>query len=168
MKEIALKKRYAELVDDGDYNWLSRLNWYVIIEPLYKKTYVRNTTNIQFEGKKRKTVTKLMHRMITSAPNGMHVDPIDGNGLNNQRHNLRVCTREQNALNRKPKKNSITGVKGVCKSSENNYRVRITVSGVVHSIGCFPTLTIAAEEYDKAALVLHGEFARLNNLGVAV
>lgn len=38
----------------------------------------------------------LLHRHITDAPDGMTVDHIDGNPLNNRRENLRVCSNEEN------------------------------------------------------------------------
>ena len=43
-----------------------------------------------------KVTTLHMHRMIMLPPDGMDVDHINGNGLDNRRNNLRICTRSQN------------------------------------------------------------------------
>lgn len=57
----------------------------------------------------------LMHRYVLDAPKGMVVDHINGDGLDNRRENLRVCTQSQNRINadRLPHHNA-TGVIGVC------------------------------------------------------
>src|SRR5687767_1877850 len=80
MKQIPTSRGFFALVDDADYEWLSKMRW------SYVNGYaVRNGTN--------------MHRLITSAPVGMDVDHIDRNRLNNQRSNLRVCTHKENMQN---------------------------------------------------------------------
>jgi hypothetical protein len=47
--------------------------------------------------KKEKTIK--MHRVIMNTPHNMKTDHIDGNGLNNQRSNLRIVTARQNGQN---------------------------------------------------------------------
>ena len=49
-----------------------------------------------------------MHRIIMNCPDGKFIDHKDGNGLNNQKENLRICTKQQNSGNSKiPKTNKI-------------------------------------------------------------
>lgn len=56
----------------------------------------------------------VMHRLIVSAPDGMDVDHINGNKLDNRKQNLRVVTRSQNLTNRRgPMPNSASGIRGV-------------------------------------------------------
>jgi hypothetical protein len=54
-----------------------------------------------------------LHRLITNAPNGLFVDHIDGNGLNNTNGNLRIVTQAENAQNRRIGNNNKSGVCGV-------------------------------------------------------
>lgn len=42
-----------------------------------------------------------MHRLISDAPAGKVVDHCDGDGLNNRRENIRVCTQADNMMNRR-------------------------------------------------------------------
>jgi hypothetical protein len=57
----------------------------------------------------------LMHRMLCglSVGDGLVVDHRNGNRLDNRRSNLRVCTRSQNAANKRPSKVNVSGVVGV-------------------------------------------------------
>jgi len=90
------------------------------------------------------------------------VDHTDGNGLNNCRANLRSATQSQNGMNRRKQGNK-SGYKGVSRATNSNrWQARIRVNRKATHIGTFDTRIEAARAYDEAALVLHGEFARLN------
>jgi hypothetical protein len=87
------------------------------------------------------------------------VDHIDGNPLNNQRNNLRICTHHQNCLNNRGcGKNRYKGVYKI----KNTIYSRIQYNGIDRYLGSFKTEEEAAMAYDKEALVLFGEFANLN------
>lgn len=91
----------------------------------------------------------------------MDVDHIDGNGLNNQRSNLRLCTASQNTINRNIPRNNTTGVKGVVlRKSKNRYMAQIGVSGKVIYLGMFKTLHEAAGARKLAEIKYHGDFIR--------
>ena len=102
----------------------------------------------------------------------MHVDHIDGNGLNNQRSNLRIATRLQNLKNKVVQVGKIhskyKGVcKQVCKHGDKIYAywtALITSDFKRHYLGTFKTEEEAALAYNKKAVELHGEFANLNKL----
>jgi hypothetical protein len=92
------------------------------------------------------------------------VDHRDGNRLNATDGNLRAATRQQNVHNTKAKGGS-SSFKGVdWRKEKKKWRVRIKMGDVVHFLGHFSSELEAARAYNQAALRLHGEFARLNDL----
>lgn len=114
---------------------------------------------------KRSKNNQLLHRLILNAPPGVQVDHENGDPLDNRRSNLRLCNRYQNAMNRGPSRYNKIGLKGVTKhptKSGGNYRAQIRSNGSWLSLGRFKTAEEAARAYDAAALIHHGEFARLN------
>jgi len=112
----------------------------------------------------------LMHRLLTNAPEGVQVDHIDGDGLNNRRENLRLCTRSQNTINRRPNRTiagklPLSDYKGVVQQRESPKRpwiARIRCNGKRFTLGGYKTEVDAAMAYDAAARYLHGEFANTN------
>ena len=109
-----------------------------------------------------------MHRMVLGLTRGSGVvDHINHNGLDNRRSNLRLCYQPENQRNRRPQRNSCTGLKGVYPRSsrilhEQHWGSRITAEGKRVFLGYFQTPEEAAQAYDLAALRLHGEFACTN------
>lgn len=105
----------------------------------------------------------IMHRIILERkldrvlPDGMVVDHINGNGLDNRRVNLREATISQNMQNTRRKGSS--GYKGVKKVGPHTWEARVND----RTIGYFDTAKDAAFAYDKAALEQYGEFALLNH-----
>jgi hypothetical protein len=103
----------------------------------------------------------LMHRLIMGLGKGdSFVDHEDGDGLNNRRYNLRLATHAQNMRNR----NKTTGAskfKGV-RWCQNKWRAAITADGNRHYLGAYHREVNAAKAYDRAAVKLHGEFAKTN------
>lgn len=105
----------------------------------------------------------LMHRLILDAPKGMQVDHKDGDGLNNRRSNIRLCTPSQNQQNRVRREPNATGYFGIYYIP----KARRWVANIKHQrkriyIGCFSTPEAAAIAYDERARELFGEFGRFN------
>lgn len=106
-------------------------------------------------------VTTLMHKLILPSPSDLiFVDHIDGDGLNNQRHNLRLASHKENMRNRKAT-GGISRFKGVWLDRAA-WRAEIQIDGKKVRLGSFAKERDAARAYDKAACELHGDFAKTN------
>lgn len=142
------------LVDDEDFEKLSSRTW-----------CIRKTGNKFYaETKERRVITILMHRFLMGVDSrSVYIDHKDGNGLNNQKGNLRTATHSDNLCNRGAIRNSLSKYKGVSwVSSRKKWRASIQKDKVNKSLGYFSSDIDAAIAYDKAAKEIHGEFAFLN------
>ncbi len=157
MKQIKLSQGKFALVDDEDYDSLSENKWCAIRAYDGKRVYSMRTQTKPI----RKVI--LMHREILSPPSGLMVDHVDGDGLNNQRSNLRVCTNAENQWNRGKSVFNSTGFKGVTYHKRSGvYQAQIRYMGKSIYIGSFETPEEAAEAYDNYAVNLHGDFSVTN------
>lgn len=95
------------------------------------------------------------------------IDHINGDGLDNRKQNLRICTKSENACNRGIDRDNTSGYKGVCYISNKTKRVKRWIAQIAINkkhicIGYFHTKEEAAIAYNEAATKYHGEFAKLN------
>lgn len=108
-----------------------------------------------------------MHRLIMNPQPHEVVDHIDGDGLNNQRSNLRVCSKAENGRNRRKQRTraaTASRFKGVSWDITNmKWRARIVLGGKQRSLGSFHCEQQAAMAYDAAALEHFGRFACTND-----
>ena len=105
--------------------------------------------------------TILMHREILNTKRGISTDHINGNGLDNRKENLRVCTHQENTFNRHAQKNNKLGIKGVCwHKRAKKFCANINVKGKVIYLGIFNVLADADSAYRIAEEKYFGEFAR--------
>lgn len=141
--------------DEFDKPIIDKYRWHISSE---KHPYVRHT----FINKDRKHQHILLHRLLVGVKSeGLFVDHKDGNPLNNQRNNLRICNLSENNKNRKGHGKS--KYLGVCKSTgRDKWQATIKANGKYKMLGRFNTEEDAAKIYDKAAKFYHGEFANLN------
>lgn len=157
MRKIPLTQGKVALVDDADHEWLNQWKW----------TYGRSGYAVrgEYNGGNYKTIR--MHRVIVSTPFGKFTDHINGDKLNNQRSNLRICDKAQNGYNREKPLTNSSGYKGVQLHNKNKqlakpWKACMRVRGKYYHLGFFETPEEAAKAWNKAALKQHGEFARLN------
>jgi HNH endonuclease len=155
MKTISLTKGFSAIVDDADFEWLMQWEWHCIVNKRNKYA-VRSLHGIRMHGIR-------MHRVIINAPSGILVDHIDGNGLNNQRSNLRLCTNAQNMRNMKISPRGTSQYKGVqWRKDHSKWQTSIMSNYRRYHIGYFTSEVEAARAYDAAAIRHFGEFACLN------
>lgn len=106
----------------------------------------------------------LMHRLIVDARPGEITDHMNGDGLDNRRCNLRICTNSQNMANRTGlPSNNKTGYLGVYPYKKTTrFFARVNHGKSAFFSKSFPTAEEAARERDRMAKEIFGEFARLN------
>jgi hypothetical protein len=160
MKQIDIStKKFPNtfaLVDDKDYLELNRYKWRAYNSR--GKIYAQRA--IKIDGKWK---SFSMHVVIMGRVEGKEIDHRSGNGLDNQRHNMRHCTHAENTMNQGLRASNTSGYKGVSwHKGESNWRAQIRRNGKVVHLGSFTCLIKAAKCYDEAAGQYHGEFARLN------
>ena len=152
MKEIKLTQGKVAIVDDEDFERLNQFKW-----------YAHKSRHCFYAGRnsiKRKTIK--MHREILSIQNSMKIDHRNGNGLDNRKENLRICTNQQNCFNRKHShKDNNLGIKGVHWNKEcNKFLAQIMLSGKKIYLGVFNVLGDADSAYRFAEEKYFREFAR--------
>jgi hypothetical protein len=154
---ISLSRGKTTKIDKGSFDLVKGFSWYAI--SCNGKFYAARSDS--FAGKKK---TVLLHRQLMGFPDGLEVDHIDGNGLNNTMINLRKCTHEQNIQNQKPRSSPKTSqYQGVYFQKElNKWRAQIMKDGKITHLGCFENEQEAASAYDRSALVVYGNGAKLN------
>ena len=158
--EIVIYKDYAEIIlydknnnekaraiiDIDDINKVKVYKW-----GLSGGGYARNETHRLF-----------LHRLITNCPEGMIVDHINRNRLDNRKSNLRIVNDEQNSLNQGLKSNNTSGYKGVSwNKRRNKWEVYINVNKKRIKLGYYDDLEEAIKVRKEAEIKYHGEYRRL-------
>lgn len=146
-KLIPLSKSKFAKIDNDDFEKIKSICWH-----FSSNSYAYNRS------------LGLMHRYIMNCPDGVFIDHINHDKLDNRKSNLRYCDRTQNAMNLIS--NSITKTslyKGVhWDSLKNNWVSQIVWYKKHFVLGRFSCELEAAKAYDAKAKELFGEFAYLN------
>ena len=89
---VPLTQGFVALIDAEDAAAVGQWCWCAEVRD--NSTYAARSTKL--DGKSRRV---FLHRFLMKPPPGMVVDHINGDGLDNRRANLRVCTMRENARN---------------------------------------------------------------------
>lgn len=157
MAVIPLTQGYSAIVDDCDYDRLSRWPWHAF-KGSSGHIYAARNSKPDAEGRRGHI---FMHRVLAGTPEGMDTDHINGNTLDNRRCNLRPATRAQNMWNRKANRGGSSSLKGVYWHKQHSkWCASIQVNKRRKHLGLFKTETEAASAYQKAAAAAFGRFYR--------
>lgn len=160
MKNITLTNGKKAIIDDVDFAWLSQLRWNESRDSK-NTSYARAT--IKRNGWSKRVS---MHRLILDAKDGECVDHINGDGLDNRRENIRICSKAENNRWRKPhgKTSRYKGVSWRARDSRWLMQIHIPGSAKKRITELFPSdqEENAARRHDYWAKKFHKEFAFLN------
>ncbi len=145
------------LISKQDLDLFNSKGWF--INKIGKTKYLVATS---WDKKTKKQGTFYFHREILKPKNGYSVDHIDGNGLNNSRGNLRICSHKNNIRHRVTvNKNNKLGVSGVHigKNKFKKYVAKIKIDYKNISLGAYRTIEEARFAYEKGKEKYHGKYA---------
>lgn len=157
-------KGYFITIDTSDYLLISKYTWRpnkIKDQPwlIYFRTYTEGSHTTRKE--------ILMHRLIMGCTykDGINIDHIDGNTLNNSKSNLRRCSISQNVANARKAPNKSSPYKGVTLDAKSGkWKVTITCKGRSYHLGYYINILDAAKTYNEKAIELFGEFAKINTI----
>jgi hypothetical protein len=151
MFRLTLNQGYCAFIDDEDAPLALKQNWF--IKSRVGRLYAFASFNgVQFQ----------LSNFVMKAVREILIDHKNGDVLDCQKANLRICSQKQNTQNsiigRYPNKTS--KFKGVRKYSPGIWLASICGQ----KIGSFYSEHDAARAYDKAAIERYGEFAKTNEM----
>lgn len=154
MVELILKHGHICLLDNEDYAKLGG-RWF------YSDYVIRHIIGTYPSQK------EYLHKLVLGAGKNQQVDHRDGNKLDCRKQNLRLCNTTQNNQNSNKKRinRASSKYKGVYWDKQmNKFRARIYHDGKTYHLGLFDNEIEAAQKYNKKALDLFGEFAKINKV----
>jgi hypothetical protein len=152
--QIPLSQGKVALVDSADYERLQQYQWHA----------VERLPNWYAGSIAARPLGYYMHRVIMQPNPGEHVDHRNGDGLDNRRVNLRICTNAENRRNMRIRR-GVSSYKGVWRNPNSPGRpwfAYIDFDRRRRGLGSYPTEIEAARAYNAATLELHRDFACLN------
>jgi len=160
--------RFA-LVDAEDAERVSQFRWRLKSKKSQPGKFYAQRSLPRAE---RGTITnQTLHNFVLGCPSSQYIDHENGDGLDNQRRNLRPCTPRQNATNvTSSKRQKLGGYKGVTwNSGSKKWQASICAGEIKPNgkrrqlyLGVFTDPAEAARAYDRKAVEAFGPFASLN------
>jgi len=154
MKKIELTQGKVAIVDDEDYEELSKYKWF------FSSGYARRGLARQ----NGRPAAILLHVAIMGKMVGLEIDHVNGDRLDNRRENLRHVTRSQNNQNQAPGREGASSQhKGVSWYKRDKlWTAQIKADGKKCHLGRYESERDAAIAYNTAAIKHFGEYARIN------
>jgi len=164
VREITITKGYTTQVDDEESERANQHPWSASIKRRADGS-IKNVYAVRNIIKNGKHTTQKLHRFIMGGDDPkVEVDHQNHNGLDNQRHNLRVSTRTQNSGNAiksvQPKSSRFKNV--YLDSAREKWVAKVMQDGKHKFLGRFATEEAAVHRADEAARNIFGEFAHPN------
>ncbi len=165
--EIPLTRGQVAIIDAVDYDLVADYKWFA--NPSGKTFYAMARKRVGRHGYKNGVIRfserkVSMHEVIFGVKEGLEIDHIDRDGLNNRRSNLRHVTRQQQMCNTGPRKGKYKGVwRETRRISGKCWVAGITIPGGRQKyLGSFDTAEEAAAAFNEAAQQYYGQYAYLN------
>jgi|LakMenEpi03Aug12_release.lakeMendotaPanAssembly.Ray.scaffolds.fasta_scaffold591655_1 hypothetical protein len=161
MKLLPLTKDKFALVDDDDYYWLSQWNWFAVE---IKNTWYARRSKKKGILRSNEKYEIYLHRIVMRCSDiDFVIDHLDKNGLNNQKENLRICTKSENNKHTSSHKNSSSQYLGVSyDKNRNKWSANLMNNGKRILFKRYNTEIEAAKAYDITAKTQFGVYANLN------
>lgn len=151
-RTIQLTRGQVAIVDDEDYEQLSKHSWYC------HRSSDGSLSACRRDKQTRRLV--IMHREIAGAPHDKVIDHRDGNTLNNTRANLRICTQSENNMNKRLASNNTSGAKGVHWHKQiSKWQAMIKKNGRRYFLGSYANIEDAIRAYRNAEDEMFGEYS---------
>jgi hypothetical protein len=150
MKEIKLTQGKIALVDDEDFETLNVFKWCALKSAQTFYAVRQQPRSIARELHQKRKHIRMHHVVFGKPPEGKEIDHKDGDGLNNQKNNLRFVTRRQNLQNiiNHSKTSKYPGVDR--RKNEKKWRACINIRGEKKVLGIFPSEIAAFNCYRLA------------------
>ena len=156
MKEIPLTRGHVALVDDEDYGRASAFRWYALTNSgvVYATRAYRDAT---------KQKRMYLHHFVTGVDAATYIDHKNHNGLDCQKHNLRIATNQQNQDNSRKQVGVSSQYKGVSwNKQKQRWKAAVWTTGKPIFLGWFKNEGDAARAYNEGAKTLFGEYSCAN------
>lgn len=149
--------------DKEDYKLVEKYTWSehddgtnIYARTLYDRYYD--------DSGKRHNIYIMMHQLLQktyySNKDGLVMDHINGNTMDNRKQNLRETTRQKNMINIKTPRSNKTGHKGIYKTANGKFQARIHINKKTVYLGVYEIYEDAVRVREAAEIEYYGEYRR--------
>lgn len=139
--------------DCEDFYKIKNTMWYRSVQGAHGEIYV-----IDCNGNK-------IQETILEIPEGLYVDHINLDTLDNRKSNLRFCNHRENLCNRNLQSNNTSGISGVhWNKNRRTWYARVKYYGQEIHLGAYHSFQEAVQARNEGMKWLYGEFGRYNDV----